>query len=58
MGTKIVQHNIFGEMEEIRTKKTRKEVFEDYDGFVNKFKPKLTTDDCYTPQYVYDVIRD
>lgn len=58
MGTKIVQHNIFGEMEEIRTKKTRKEVFEDYDGFVDKFKPKLTTDDCYTPQYVYDVIRD
>ena len=58
MGTKIVQHNIFGEMEEIRTKNTRKEVFEDYDGFVDKFKPKLTTDDCYTPQYVYDVIRD
>lgn len=58
METKIVQHNIFGEMEEIRTKKTRKEVFEDYDGLVNKFKPKLTTDDCYTPQYVYDVIRD
>ena len=26
MGTKIVQHNIFGEMEEILTKKTRKEV--------------------------------
>ena len=23
--------------------------FEDYDGFVEKFKPKLTTDDCYTP---------
>lgn len=45
-------------MEEIRTKKTRKEIFEDYDGFVDKFKPKLTTDDCYTPQYVYDVIRD
>lgn len=58
MGTKIVQHNIFGEMEEIRTKKTRKEVFEDYDGFVDKFKPKITTDDCYTPHYVYDVIRD
>ena len=58
MGTKIVQHNIFGEMEEIRTNKTRKEVFEDYDGFVDKFKPKLTTDDCYTPHYVYDVIRD
>ena len=34
----------------------RKEVFEDYDGFVEKFKPKKTTDDCYTPQEVYDVI--
>lgn len=36
--------------------KKKKEVFEDYDGFVEKFKPKKTTDDCYTPQEVYDVI--
>jgi hypothetical protein len=36
--------------------KKRKEVLEDYDGFVEKFKPKKTTDDCYTPQEVYDVI--
>lgn len=36
--------------------KKRKETFEDYDGFVEKFKPKKTTDDCYTPQEVYDVI--
>ena len=28
-----------------------------YDEFVEKFKPKLTTDDCYTPQEVYDVIQ-
>lgn len=26
-----------------------KELFSDYDGFVAKFAPKLTTDDCYTP---------
>lgn len=26
-----------------------KEKFEDYEGFVEKFKPKLTTDDCFTP---------
>lgn len=39
-----------------RKGKKRKEVFEDYDGFVEKFKPKKTTDDCYTPQEVYDVI--
>ncbi|WP_455136349.1 hypothetical protein [Thermophilibacter sp.] len=32
--------------------------FEDYDGFVEKFKPKKTTDDCYTPPEVYEVIKD
>lgn len=31
---------------------------EGYDEFVEKFKPKKTTDDCYTPPEVYDVIRD
>ena len=30
--------------------------FEDYDGFVEKFKPKRTTDDCYTPPEIYDVV--
>ena len=28
-----------------------------YEEFVNKFKPKLTTDDCYTPAPVYDAIK-
>lgn len=28
----------------------------DYDEFVEKFKPKKTTDDCYTPKEVYDVV--
>ncbi len=32
------------------TKKT------DYESFVEKFKPKKTTDDCYTPSHVYDVV--
>ena len=31
---------------------------EGYDEFVDKFKQKLTTDDCYTPPAVYDVVRD
>jgi len=35
-----------------------KEKFEDYDGFVEKFKPKKTTDDCYTPPMVYDALAD
>lgn len=34
------------------------ESVEDYEKFVDKFKPKLTTDDCYTPQNIYEVIRD
>lgn len=29
---------------------------EGYDEFVEKFEQKLTTDDCYTPQPVYDAI--
>lgn len=27
-----------------------------YEEFVDKFKPKLTTDDCYTPPAVYDAV--
>ena len=30
----------------------------EYDAFVEKFKPKKTTDDCYTPALVYDAVRD
>ena len=33
-------------------------LFHDYDGFVEKFKPKKTTDDCYTPPEVYDAVLD
>lgn len=36
--------------------RSRREVFEDYDGFVEKFEPKKTTDDCYTPPAVYDAV--
>lgn len=32
--------------------------FRDHEGFVEKFKPKKTTDDCYTPPQVYDAVRD
>lgn len=28
----------------------------EYDAFVEKFKPKLTTDDCYTPPLVYEAV--
>lgn len=30
----------------------------EYDAFVEKFKPKKTTDDCYTPPKVYDAVQD
>ena len=32
------------------------EKFNDYEGFVEKFKPKKTTDDCYTPPYIYEAV--
>ncbi len=35
-----------------------KESFYDYEGFVEKFKPKLTTDDCYTPPLVYQAVAE
>lgn len=31
---------------------------EEYKAFVDKFKPKKTTDDCYTPDIVYDAVAD
>lgn len=30
----------------------------EYHAFVDKFKPKKTTDDCYTPALVYDAVAD
>lgn len=30
----------------------------EYREFVEKFKPKLTTDDCYTPENIYACVRD
>ena len=29
---------------------------ETYEQFVEKFKPKKTTDDCYTPPLIYDCV--
>ena len=31
---------------------------ETYEEFVEKFKPKKTTDDCYTPPEIYEVVKD
>ena len=35
---------------------TRAEKHNDYEGFVDKFKPRKTTDDCYTPPAIYDEV--
>ncbi len=37
-------------------KREKKNLFSDYDVFVDKFKPKKTTDDCFTPKEVYDCV--
>jgi hypothetical protein len=41
-----------------RWKKYGNEKTNSYEEFKDKFKPKLTTDDCYTPQAVMDVVND
>ena len=54
------QLTLFGPLEgakEIK-RKSRDEVFNDYNAFLDKFATKLTTDDCYTPAPVYDAVVD
>lgn len=40
----------------IKRKTGLKTLFDDYDGFLDKFEAKKTTDDCYTPKEVMDII--
>lgn len=52
------QLDLFGgsvESPENKSKK-KKTALKDYDEFVKKFKPKKTTDDCYTPVNLYDTV--
>ena len=35
-----------------------RETNDEYDAFTEKFEPKLTTDDCYTPDEVYQAVKD
>ena len=50
--------DLFGNEETviITKKKNKPNLFSDYDAFVDKFEPKLTTDDCYTPPEIMDII--
>ena len=53
------QLNLFGEAVGLKEiKRTKSEVFNDYNSFVDKFETKKTTDDCYTPPAVYDAVLD
>lgn len=42
-------------MSEVITHGGKKETYEQ---FVNKFKNKKTTDDCYTPENVYECVKN
>ena len=50
--------DLFGNEETIiiKKKKNKPNLFNDYDGFLDKFKVKLTTDDCYTPKEVMEIV--
>ena len=50
------QLDIFGGSQEAAQKNTRQGLFEGYKAFTDKFKPKLTTDDCYPPPAVYAAV--
>ena len=61
MGKNIVYKTVdlFGneQIQLIEKKRTsNKTLFTDYEGFVDKFEHKKTTDDCYTPKEVMDII--
>ena len=40
----------------IKNKSSKPNLFSDYDAFLAKFEPKKTTDDCYTPKEVMDIV--
>ncbi len=39
-------------------RRSRQAAHADYEGFVEKFKSKLTTDDCFTPPAVYESVSE
>ena len=54
----VKQYDLFGDEINVQAKRTKAQIFEDYDAFVAKFnadRPK-TTDECYTPQPVYQAV--
>ncbi|MCD8201986.1 MAG: hypothetical protein LUD47_07970 [Clostridia bacterium] len=43
--------------DKLNTEAAKLETNEAYENFVDKFKPKLTTDDCFTPPEIYEVVK-
>lgn len=57
MADEIKQLDLFGEEFRPKAKRVQGQVGkDDYGEFTDKFKPKLTTDDCYTPVEVYEAV--
>ena len=57
MADEIKQLDLFGEEVRPKAKYVQGQVGkDDYGEFTEKFKPKLTTDDCYTPVEVYEAV--
>ena len=57
MADEIKQLDLFGEEVRPKAKYVQGQVGkDDYGEFTDKFKPKLTTDDCYTPVEVYEAV--
>ena len=57
MADEIKQLDLFGEEVRPKAKYVQGKVGkDDYGEFTEKFKAKLTTDDCYTPVEVYEAV--
>ena len=57
MADEIKQLDLFGEEVRPKAKRVQGQVGrDDYGEFTEKFKAKLTTDDCYTPVEVYEAV--
>ena len=57
MADELKQLDLFGEEVRPKAKYVQGQVGkDDYDEFTDKFKPKKTTDDCYTPVEVYEAV--
>lgn len=57
MADEIKQLDLFGEEVRPKAKYVQGQVGkDDYGEFTDKFKPRLTTDDCYTPVEVYEAV--